>query len=115
LQVSLEENLKIQSQLEREVGSSRGRLEDLQRELESVVEQLGDARVDKHEDGRRRKKQEIVESFKRQFPGVFDRMINMCQPIHKRYNVAITKVLGKVSTNGLFQWFYKIPFTIITI
>lgn len=25
----------------------------------------------------------------------FDRMINMCQPIHKRYNVAITKVLGK--------------------
>ncbi|CAG2067555.1 unnamed protein product [Timema podura] len=22
-------------------------------------------------------------------------MINMCQPIHKRYNVAITKVLGK--------------------
>jgi structural maintenance of chromosome 1 len=25
----------------------------------------------------------------------YDRMINMCQPIHKRYNVAITKVLGK--------------------
>lgn len=22
-------------------------------------------------------------------------MINMCQPTHKRYNVAITKVLGK--------------------
>lgn len=92
---SLEENVKIQSQLEKEVGSSRGRVDDLQRELESVVEQLGDARVDKHEDSRRRKKQEIVESFKRQFPGVFDRMINMCQPIHKRYNVAITKVLGK--------------------
>ncbi|KAJ8936214.1 hypothetical protein NQ318_014843 [Aromia moschata] len=25
----------------------------------------------------------------------YDRMINMCQPIHKRYNVAITKNLGK--------------------
>lgn len=94
-ELSLEENLKIQSQLEKDVGSSRGRVEDLQRELESVIEQLGDARVDKHEDSRRRKKQEIVENFKRQFPGVFDRMINMCQPIHKRYNVAITKVLGK--------------------
>lgn len=22
-------------------------------------------------------------------------MINMCQPTHKRYNVAVTKVLGK--------------------
>jgi structural maintenance of chromosome 1 len=25
----------------------------------------------------------------------FDRMINMCQPIHKRYNMCVTKVLGK--------------------
>lgn len=25
----------------------------------------------------------------------YDRLVNMCQPIHKRYNVAITKVLGK--------------------
>jgi len=25
----------------------------------------------------------------------YDRMYNMCEPIHKRYNVAITKVLGK--------------------
>lgn len=25
----------------------------------------------------------------------YDRMINMCQPTHKRYNVAVTKVLGK--------------------
>lgn len=66
-----------------------------QTQLEEVGSQLGDARVDKHEEARRRKKQEIVESFKREIPGVYDRMINMCQPTHKRYNVAITKVLGK--------------------
>uniref|UniRef100_A0A0C9RSP3 SMC1A protein n=1 Tax=Fopius arisanus TaxID=64838 RepID=A0A0C9RSP3_9HYME len=42
-----------------------------------------------------KKKTEIVENFKRLFPGVYDRMYNMCEPIHKRYNVAITKVLGK--------------------
>uniref|UniRef100_A0A1B0D6M0 Structural maintenance of chromosomes protein n=1 Tax=Phlebotomus papatasi TaxID=29031 RepID=A0A1B0D6M0_PHLPP len=62
---------------------------------EDVREQLGDAKVDKHEDARRRKKEEVVELFKKEVPGVYDRMINMCQPIHKRYNVAITKVLGK--------------------
>ncbi len=45
--------------------------------------------------GDRKKKQEVVELFKREIPGVYDRMINMCQPTNKRYNVAVTKVLGK--------------------
>lgn len=34
------------------------------------MHELGDAKVDKHEDSRRRKKAEIVENFKRLFPGV---------------------------------------------
>ncbi|KOB69907.1 Structural maintenance of chromosomes protein, partial [Operophtera brumata] len=67
-----------------DVGECRGRAAELQALLEEVAGQLGDARVDKHEEARRKKKQEI-----------YDRMINMCQPTHKRYNVAITKVLGK--------------------
>lgn len=72
-----------------------GRIQEIQRQLDDVQEQLGDARIDKHEDARRKKKQEIVERFKSIYPGVYDRMINMCQPSHKRYNIAITKVLGK--------------------
>lgn len=56
---------------------------------------MGEARVDKHEDARRRKKQEIVENFKRLYKGVYDRIINMCHPIHQRYNIAVTKLLGK--------------------
>ncbi|XP_069688454.1 structural maintenance of chromosomes protein 1A [Periplaneta americana] len=94
-EAALEEQRRMREELQSDVGMSKERVLELQRELESVVEQLGDARVDKHEDSRRKKKQEIVENFKRLYPGVFDRMINMCQPIHKRYNVAITKVLGK--------------------
>ncbi|KAG8231458.1 hypothetical protein J437_LFUL000175 [Ladona fulva] len=94
-EAALEEQYRLKRELESDVGSSKERVQELQRDLDSVVEQLGDARVDKHEDSRRKKKQEIVENFKRLFPGVYDRMINMCQPIHKRYNVAITKVLGK--------------------
>lgn len=92
---ALEDQRRLREDLRSDVGTSKERVQELQKELESVVEQLGDARVDKHEDSRRKKKQEIVENFKRLYPGVFDRMINMCQPIHKRYNVAITKVLGK--------------------
>ena len=78
-----------------DVGSSKERIAELQAQLDEVTNELGDARVDKHEDNRRKKKQEIVENFKRLYPGVYDRMINMSQPIHKKYNVAITKQLGR--------------------
>ncbi|CAB4059542.1 SMC1 [Lepeophtheirus salmonis] len=94
----LEHDLKTKgSELEeaQKLGCSRDRVYDIQKELDEVANELGDARVDKHEENRRKKKQEIVENFKRLFPGVFDRMINMSQPIHKRYNVAITKQLGR--------------------
>lgn len=92
---ALEEQLSLRTALTSDVGSSKEQVTSIQKELENITEQLGDARVDKHEEGRRKKKQEIVENFKRLFPGVFDRMINMCEPIHKKFNMAITKVLGK--------------------
>ncbi|XP_026271914.1 structural maintenance of chromosomes protein 1A [Frankliniella occidentalis] len=92
---ALEEQLALRTALTSDVGSSKEQVQSIQKELEQITEQLGDARVDKHEDSRRKKKQEIVENFKRLFPGVFDRMINMCEPIHKKFNMAITKVLGK--------------------
>ncbi|XP_017140852.1 structural maintenance of chromosomes protein 1A [Drosophila miranda] len=94
-QAALEEQNRIKDELRRDVGSSKEKIAEKQRELENVREQLGDAKGDKHEDARRKKKQEVVELFKKQVPGVYDRMINMCQPTHKRYNVAVTKVLGK--------------------
>ncbi|XP_044742262.1 structural maintenance of chromosomes protein 1A [Chrysoperla carnea] len=92
---ALKEKRKMCLELQSDVGTSKGRVLEIEKQLEEVVEQLGDAKVDKHEDSRRKKKQEIVERFKSNYPGVYDRMISMCQPIHKRYNVAITKVLGK--------------------
>lgn len=46
------------------------KLQFLQKNLDEVNMKLGDARVDKHEEARRKKKQEIVETFKSHFPGV---------------------------------------------
>ena len=92
---ALNEQKKTLSELNVDVGSSKDKISDLQAQLDEVTNELGDARVDKHEENRRKKKQEIVENFKRLFPGVYDRMINMSQPIHKKYNVAITKLLGR--------------------
>ncbi|KAF5272683.1 hypothetical protein FQA39_LY07710 [Lamprigera yunnana] len=92
---ALLEQQRLREDLQSDVGSSKDRVQEIQKQLDDVLEQLGDARTDKHEDARRKKKQEIVERFKGNYTGVYDRMINMCQPSHKRYNVAITKVLGK--------------------
>ena len=94
-ETQLEEQKKLLSDLDGDVGSSKDRIDELTAELDEVTNELGDARVDKHEDNRRKKKQEIVENFKRLFPGVYDRLINMSNPIHKKYNVAITKQLGR--------------------
>merc|ERR1719414_1290845 len=91
----MEEQEKILNELQGDVGTSKDRISEIQKELEDAVSELGDARVDKHEENRRKKKSEIVENFKRLYPGVFDRLINMSQPIHKKYNVAITKQLGR--------------------
>lgn len=94
-EAQLQEQLRNKEELSKDVGCSRERQLELQREIQDVNDQLGDAKNDKHEDARRKKKQEVVEMFKREIPGVYDRMINMCQPTNKRYNVAVTKVLGK--------------------
>lgn len=94
-QQALDDQIRLKEDLKSDVGTSKDRIAELQREMEDVRDQLGDAKIDKHEEARRRKKQEVVELFKREVPGVYDRMINMCEPTHKRYNVAITKVLGK--------------------
>merc|ERR1712066_936700 len=94
-ETQLEEQRKLFNELNVDVGSSKDRIREITEGLDEVTAELGDARVDKHEDNRRKKKQEIVENFKRLFPGVYDRLINMSNPIHKKYNVAITKQLGR--------------------
>lgn len=67
---ALQEQRKLRTDLQSDVGSSKDRVQEIQKQLEDIVEQLGDARVDKHEDARRKKKQEIVERFKANNPGV---------------------------------------------
>lgn len=67
---ALQDQIKLKDELKNDVGSSKERIAELQKELEDVRDQLGDAKGDKHEDARRKKKQEVVELFKREVPGV---------------------------------------------
>ncbi|XP_011894743.1 structural maintenance of chromosomes protein 1A isoform X5 [Leopardus geoffroyi] len=93
---SLEEQKKLEGELTEEVEMAKRRIDEINKELNQVMEQLGDARIDRQESSRQQRKAEIMESIKRLYPGsVYGRLIDLCQPTQKKYQIAVTKVLGK--------------------
>ncbi|EFX81640.1 hypothetical protein DAPPUDRAFT_211085 [Daphnia pulex] len=92
---ALEEQTKLLRDLTNEVEQSKNQIDTLRSKLEDISRHLDEARVDHHDDARSRRKQDIVEELKRLYSGVYNRISNICQPVHRRYNIAVTKVLGK--------------------
>ncbi|KAF5401791.1 putative structural maintenance [Paragonimus heterotremus] len=92
---AITEQRETERAIREEVEEATRRIDEINSELEAVVCQLGEAKVERHESSRAAKKQELIENLKRLFPGVHGRLLEMCQPSHRRYQVAITKVLGK--------------------
>ncbi|CAF3075869.1 unnamed protein product [Rotaria socialis] len=80
--------------LEREVTDGRRRCTELEEELDQVNKEMGEARSDRNETSRAQRRAELIENLK-QFPGVYGRLIDLCEPTHKRFQMAITKVLGR--------------------
>ena len=94
-ETSLLEFKKRERDVAETVKVAKQEVERLTEELTNINSNLGDAKVDRSENERQRRKGEIVENLKKIYPGVYDRMLNLCKPIHKRYNIAITKIMGK--------------------
>uniref|UniRef100_A0A8C4HUR7 Structural maintenance of chromosomes protein n=1 Tax=Dicentrarchus labrax TaxID=13489 RepID=A0A8C4HUR7_DICLA len=83
---------RMEEELTEEVEMAKRRIDEINMELN----QLGDARIDRQENSRQQRKAEIMESIKRLYPGsVYGRLIDLCQPTQKKYQIAVTKVLGK--------------------
>ncbi|XP_009459345.1 PREDICTED: structural maintenance of chromosomes protein 1A-like, partial [Nipponia nippon] len=96
LRQSLEEQKRLEGELTEEVELAKRRIDEINKELNQVMEQLGDARIDRQESSRQQRKAEIMDSIKRLYPGsVYGRLIDLCQPTQKKYQIAVTKVLGK--------------------
>ncbi|RXM35870.1 Structural maintenance of chromosomes protein 1A [Acipenser ruthenus] len=154
---SLEEQVQQEGSLTEEVEQAKRRIDEINSELNQVMEQLGDARLDRQESSRQQRKAEIMESIKRLYPGSvakikqklreieenqkriekledyistsrqsleeqvqqegslteeveqakrrideinselnqYGRLIDLCQPTQKKFQIAVTKVLGK--------------------
>ncbi|XP_077988808.1 structural maintenance of chromosomes protein 1A-like [Glandiceps talaboti] len=92
---SVAEQKVLRDRLEEEVSSSDHRVKEISKELQSIMDQLGEAKVDKHESVRHVKKAELLDNLRRLFPGVYGRLIDLCEPSQKKYQISVTKVLGK--------------------
>ena len=60
-----------------------------------VYQKLNDAKVDLRENQRSKNFREALEAMKRIFPGVHGRILDLCKPINKKYEPAISVVRGK--------------------
>uniref|UniRef100_H2YW14 Structural maintenance of chromosomes protein n=1 Tax=Ciona savignyi TaxID=51511 RepID=H2YW14_CIOSA len=96
----LEESSSRVEKLRDYIETSRNTLQEHKKlkiniELEEVMKKQGDAKVDRTESSRQKRRLELLETLRRLFPGVYGRVLDQCEPVHNRYKIAITKVLGK--------------------
>ena len=94
-EATLTELQSKEKEFAKDVSSAKKRVTEIQSKLEVINNDLGDAKGDRHEDDRRKKKAEVVDHLKKLYGGVYDRLLNLCKPIHKKFNMAITRVMGK--------------------
>lgn len=97
------EGLKAQAQeAQREIAASQAqrlRLEQTEVELtekvRGIMTRLMQAKADRQESEREIRLCATLESLKRIFPGVHGRMIDLCRPSNRKYELAISVALGK--------------------
>ncbi|XP_010289107.1 PREDICTED: structural maintenance of chromosomes protein 1B, partial [Phaethon lepturus] len=96
---SLAEKKQQEEVLTKEIESSTIRMAEVNEELNKIVGELQNAKIDYHEGRRQQMRAEILESLRRLYPdSVFGRLLDLCHPIHKKYQLAVTKVFSKYMT-----------------
>ncbi|XP_068579160.1 structural maintenance of chromosomes protein 1B isoform X2 [Cebidichthys violaceus] len=92
---SLEKCRALEESLGAELQRGRQRSEELKQELGRVLEELGNAHLDSQESRSQQRRKELLEKLRRLFPEtVFGRLSDLCNPIHKKYQLAVIKVFG---------------------
>ncbi|XP_068859569.1 structural maintenance of chromosomes protein 1B isoform X3 [Aphelocoma coerulescens] len=96
---SLTEKKQQEEVLAKEIENATIRMGEVNEELNKIVGELQNAKIDYHEGRREQMRAEILESLRRLYPdSVFGRLLDLCHPIHKKYQLAVTKVFSKYMT-----------------
>ena len=73
----------------------RAQLQALEEKLEAAEAELGEARSMRKENERERKMKDAVENLRKLFPGVKGQMTDLVRIPQRKYNLAVTMVMGK--------------------
>ncbi|KAM7397139.1 hypothetical protein PAMP_020136 [Pampus punctatissimus] len=93
---SLEEYRQQEESLSAELQRGRQRSVEVNQELGQVLEELRNARLDSQESKFKLQRKELLEKLRRLYPEcVYGRLFDLCSPIHKKYQLAVTKVFGR--------------------
>eukprot|EP00429_Kryptoperidinium_foliaceum_P067731 CAMPEP_0176050074 /NCGR_PEP_ID=MMETSP0120_2-20121206/24886_1 /TAXON_ID=160619 /ORGANISM="Kryptoperidinium foliaceum, Strain CCMP 1326" /LENGTH=1306 /DNA_ID=CAMNT_0017383505 /DNA_START=96 /DNA_END=4016 /DNA_ORIENTATION=+ len=71
------------------------RREELDNRIEELNNRLRDVREDRKKNRDEERLLQAIESLKRHFPGVFGRLVDLCRPTQRKYNLAVTVAGGK--------------------
>ncbi|XP_004771173.2 structural maintenance of chromosomes protein 1B isoform X2 [Mustela putorius furo] len=92
----LKEKKQQEEMLVGEIENTKSRMSEVNEELNLIRNELQNAGIDNHEGNRQQKRAEVLEHLKRLYPdSVFGRLLELCHPIHKKYQLAVTKLFGR--------------------
>jgi structural maintenance of chromosome 1 len=81
------------------VDAERKKLHQLELEtnekLENTMNILMQAKSDCQESNRSKKFKETLESLSRLFPGIHGKLIDLCKPTERKYDLAVSIILGR--------------------
>lgn len=81
--------------VQRSAEEDQRKREAIDLDLEKINHTLRDAKDDKRQNEHEAKIEEAISTLKRYFPGVKGRLVRLCQPTMKRYDMAVTVAGGK--------------------
>ncbi|KAF9132579.1 Structural maintenance of chromosomes protein 1 [Mortierella sp. 14UC] len=94
----LQDQAKAQHELSN-LNNERSRIEktetELNEKLTNVLNQLMEVKLDQRESEKEQRLKETVSALKRIFPGVRGRVSDLCKPTQRKYDLAISVILGR--------------------
>ena len=92
---SIEDTEKELGQVQRDEAQARTRREALEVELEKIDSTLRQAKNERRQNKEEERLLQAIQSLKRHFEGVHGRLVDLCRPTQRKYNLAVTVAAGK--------------------
>ncbi len=94
-EIDRKEAEKLLREATEETQRTNQRREALDAKIDELANKLRDVREDRRQNRDEERLLNAIESLKRHFPGVLGRLVDLCRPTQRKYNLAVTVAAGK--------------------